>query len=62
MNPLIKAQRSFRRLKNVRVYTFEDILKKRQKRINQRLLRSKNLKRKKRDKGNQKAVVHILVS
>lgn len=38
MNPLIKAQRSFRRLKNVRVYTLEDILKKRQKRINQRLL------------------------
>lgn len=62
MDPLIKAQRSFRRLKNVRVYTLEDILKKRQKRINQRLLRSKNLKRKKQNRENQNAVVHILVS
>lgn len=62
MDPLIKAQRSFRRLKNVRVYTLEDILKKRQKRINQRLLRSKNLKRKKQNRENQNAVVHVLVS
>lgn len=62
MDPLIKAQHSFRRLKNVRVYTLEDILKKRQKRINQRLLRSKNLRRKKQNRENQNAVVHILVS